>query len=342
MSIVNLSNTGDEFKKSYIRASSEQFLYLTILPTERCNFRCKYCYEDFKIGKMPSSVVNGVTAFLENTLPNISNISVSWFGGEPTLNIPAVSAISNVIKERSDADDSFVYSGHMTTNGYLLDRAMFDELIGLGITRFQITLDGDEQAHDQTRVMASGRGSFERIWNNLLSYTESPDDFEINLRIHISRHNVESVERLSKMLKRHLLIDDRFKVNFEKIKFLGDGVATSNPKDHIPENGDERVDALLEEFNGMLSNTILDVRNGNPYICYASMPRQLLIRADGRIGKCTVMLNDARNDLGRIHEDGSLEIAGEKIDLWTRGFDSLDMDELRCPAIRIPALSPAN
>lgn len=27
-------------------------LHLIILPTEQCNFRCKYCYESFKKGKM--------------------------------------------------------------------------------------------------------------------------------------------------------------------------------------------------------------------------------------------------------------------------------------------------
>jgi uncharacterized protein len=33
---------------------------LTLFPTEKCNFRCTYCYEDFLIGKMPKKVIEGV------------------------------------------------------------------------------------------------------------------------------------------------------------------------------------------------------------------------------------------------------------------------------------------
>jgi uncharacterized protein len=32
-------------------ALSPRFQQLTILPTEKCNFRCTYCYEDFELGK---------------------------------------------------------------------------------------------------------------------------------------------------------------------------------------------------------------------------------------------------------------------------------------------------
>ena len=32
---------------------SNEYLHLIVLPTEKCNFRCTYCYEDFLNGKMP-------------------------------------------------------------------------------------------------------------------------------------------------------------------------------------------------------------------------------------------------------------------------------------------------
>jgi len=35
-------------------------LQLILLPTEQCNFRCTYCYEDFAIGRMSDAVVAGV------------------------------------------------------------------------------------------------------------------------------------------------------------------------------------------------------------------------------------------------------------------------------------------
>lgn len=312
-------------------------MYLTILPTEKCNFRCKYCYEDFKIGKMKRPVIDGVKNLLSREFTNIDNLSISWFGGEPTTNLDAVLEISNHITDHANQREGFVYSGHMTTNGFLLDLSTFKKLMEVGVNKYQITLDGDPEAHDYTRVQANGKGSFAEIWSNLMSFKTLSEYFEVDLRIHITSQNKKSVARLGEMLRDEFFEDDRYRVNFETIKDLGQGVETSNPHQHIPkDDGNDRVEQLIADFSGKLSNTLQDVKNGNPYICYASMPRQLLIRADGRIGKCTVMLNDERNNVGRINEDGSLDIHDKKFDTWTRGFNSLDSDELRCPAMKLP------
>ncbi|HEY0068405.1 MAG TPA: hypothetical protein VGE04_00395, partial [Chloroflexia bacterium] len=67
------------------------------------------------------------------------------------------------------------------------------------------------------------------------------------------------------------------------------------------------------------------------YVCYASKPNSLMIRADGSIGKCTVALYDTRNALGRILPNGTLDIDSSKLRLWANGFATLDPDELACP-----------
>ncbi|MCA1709363.1 MAG: hypothetical protein LC808_41230, partial [Actinobacteria bacterium] len=83
------------------------------------------------------------------------------------------------------------------------------------------------------------------------------------------------------------------------------------------------------------------------YICYASKPNSLMIRPDGAVGKCTVALKDARNNLGRINPDGTLEIDQAKVKPWIRGFVSLNEVELACPYVglvpgRLPIIeSPA-
>ncbi|PPU93786.1 hypothetical protein XalbCFBP2523_04890 [Xanthomonas albilineans] len=67
------------------------------------------------------------------------------------------------------------------------------------------------------------------------------------------------------------------------------------------------------------------------YICYAAKPNSLMIRANGRIGKCTVALNDDRNDLGKLHADGTIEVANDKLRLWMNGFSDLSEQSLGCP-----------
>ena len=80
------------------KALSPHRLHLIILPTEQCNFRCKYCYEDFKVGKMAKFCVEGINKLISQRLPNTSNLTISWFGGEPLLALDIISNISHHIK----------------------------------------------------------------------------------------------------------------------------------------------------------------------------------------------------------------------------------------------------
>jgi len=327
---------GDEFKKGYIRATSDKFLFLTLLPTEKCNFRCKYCYEDFKLGRMPAEVITGIENLISAEVERgLSNLVISWFGGEPTLNSSAVFQISEHVCKLQDTHD-FVYSSHMTTNGYLLDIEMLERFVSLGLDSFQITLDGEQSGHDKTRVRADGAGTFDRIWANLLSFKDSGSDFEIDLRLHVSKGNEMSMESLSDDIAREFSSDSRYKVNFEKIKDLGTGVSGLSPNEFIDELADERIDKAVERFRGKLANVVADIEAGNSYICYAAMPRQLMIRANGAIGKCTVLLDDERNNLGQINQDGTFSMHDGKRTLWTRGFESLDHHEIGCPAKNLP------
>jgi uncharacterized protein len=66
-------------------------------------------------------------------------------------------------------------------------------------------------------------------------------------------------------------------------------------------------------------------------VCYAARGNSFLVRADGRLGKCTVALAHPRNDIGRIHEDGTLEIDSARAWPWMRGLASGDARELFCP-----------
>jgi uncharacterized protein len=79
-----------------------------------------------------------------------------------------------------------------------------------------------------------------------------------------------------------------------------------------------------------------DERNaGEPYICYAGRANSLLIRANGRIGKCTVAFHDERNDLGYLAEDGTIRIDNEKLSPWIRGLGTLDPEDTGCPIQRM-------
>jgi uncharacterized protein len=71
------------------------------------------------------------------------------------------------------------------------------------------------------------------------------------------------------------------------------------------------------------------------------MPNSLMIRANGRVGKCTVALNDERNDIGYLTKDGKLKI-NENFQLWIKGLETQDKKMLACPLGMLNPLLTAN
>ena len=71
--------------KVLLSCLSNESLHLVLFPTEACNFRCVYCYEDFRLGRMEPWVVSGVKGLVARRAPGLRNLFLSWFGGEPLL-----------------------------------------------------------------------------------------------------------------------------------------------------------------------------------------------------------------------------------------------------------------
>ena len=331
---------GVNFKKNYIRSSSDGYMQLTILPTEKCNFRCVYCYEDFKIGKMNRDTIAGIKALLSKSAPELKKLQIQWFGGEPTLNKAGVIEISEHIVSLQKRY-GFQYGAHMTTNAYLLDQQTLKTFVALGIDDYQISLDGMPEQHNTTRKQINGKGTFDTIWQNLCSFQETDEEFKIVFRLHVMEKNAESMLALSKMIKAQFGHDNRYMSFIRNIANLG-GANESRVDQYVPEK--EKLAQLIDEMKSIMASdthVACTKPTKDPYICYAAKPRHLTIRADGSLAKCTVMFDDDRNSLGKINPDGSLDIDGEKFDVWTRGFSSLNLSELACPKTNIPAMKQA-
>jgi uncharacterized protein len=182
------------------RALSPDFLELILLPTEKCNFRCTYCYEDYALGRMPPSIIAGIKRLISNRSKKLKVLSISWFGGEPLLAKNIVLDIGTHAYNECKKNNTQFIAG-ITTNGYMLEPALLHQLISINHLNFQITLDGDEEWHNKTRIQANSKPTFDRIWNNLLLFKDIEQPFEVNLRLHVHKHNIESSKRLYKKNK---------------------------------------------------------------------------------------------------------------------------------------------
>lgn len=305
---------------------SDKYQELIILPTEKCNFRCTYCYEDFLIGRMKKETKEAIKKLIDKRVPDLEYLYISWFGGEPLLAKDIVLDISRYANSYSQIHSSYRFDSGITTNGYLLDDKTLNELLSVNVRNFQITLDGPAEIHDKSRVKASGGKTFDKIWENLLNMKNSDLNFTVLLRIHYDTKTIYSMETLLLDLKREFISDKRFKIHPHEIERLG------GPNDHLIQilTDDENKKAT-EFINFTLYENNYVEPYEEPYICYASKPNSLLIRADGKIGKCTVALNDDRNNIGNINEDGTLTLNQNKIKPWIRGIYEMDHEILKCP-----------
>ena len=57
--------------------SNDKVLSIIIMPTEECNFRCKYCYETFKKGKMSNKIQEAILKYVQKNIKNYIKIKKS-------------------------------------------------------------------------------------------------------------------------------------------------------------------------------------------------------------------------------------------------------------------------
>lgn len=298
---------------------------------------------------MPDRVCRGIKNLLSIRAPTIDVLRLSWFGGEPLLAKDIVLELSRHAFSLS-RKYGFRLTGGVTTNGYFLTRDLAVKLIALKQDRFQISLDGWEDGHNQTRRMADGRPTFSTIWSNLLALTHLPGRFQVLLRLHLSRANAPSMEQLCAQIAKKFGDDVRFSVNFQDVRDLG-GPGRETVVAQSERELAERVDHLTRVLTsrgpwvaGRVTNNLAsaaasagshatdEVLRDGAYICYASKPNSVLIRSNGRLGKCTVVLDSPANNIGKILEDGTLVISNPKLRRWFHGLESMDPTALACPA----------
>jgi len=216
----------------------------------------------------------------------------------------------------------------MTTNGYLLDCNTAAGLVSLGVNSYQISLDGYDDVHDETRRRADCAGTFDRIWANLLSLRDSQLGLRVTLRVHFTPDSFLRLDPLINAINDEFASDKRFCVYFKDIGRLG-----GSSDDSIRLFPNPSIAQVRTFLNTKLTNPAqaASLDADESYICYASKPNSLLIRANGQLGKCTVALYDDRNNLGRLNPDGTLQIDQNTLRGWMRGFVALSESELSCP-----------
>lgn len=179
--------------------------------TDICNLRCKYCgYADFYQGydertgkvlsfKKAKLIIDYLhSLWKQNYVKGTSfPITISFYGGEPLLNVPLIKQIISYLESLEFVGKRFFYN--MTTNAMLLDKYM-DYCVAKEI-RLLISLDGDEKGQSY-RVDTLGRNSFSQVnFNVKLLQERYPKYFDKLVQFNSVLHNRNGVEDTYRFIK---------------------------------------------------------------------------------------------------------------------------------------------
>jgi len=159
----------------------------------------------------------------------------------------------------------------------------------------------------------------------LLDIKKSDIQAYIMIRLNVSDENYDSVLNFISEYGVLFAFDKRFVMHFHPI-FGMDNLKLSNLTEKVSNLKD-----VAAEY-GLVSDNAYEEG-----VCYASKANNYVIRANGKLQKCTVALNDEINNIGRITPEGEMIIDEAKLNKWIHAEDkgcplqSLKMEKLAVP-----------
>jgi len=300
-------------------------LDLILLASEDCNFRCRYCYEEFKRGTMLPSVREGIKKLIEKRAPNLRHLTIGWFGGEPLYGFKAIEDLGPFFAEITNRY-SIQFVSHMTTNAYLLTPDVAEKLLAWKVFFYQVTLDGMRAQHDKKRPARDGSGTFDTIISNLRALKQREEKFRVRLRVNYDYENYPHLEELLSLLEDTFEHDPRFIVAFHAVGKWGganDENLTVCPLDEGKAMR-ERLRHLAISKGLGTPGTLRDMNGAGKNVCYAARPYNFTIAADGKVMKCTVALDKHDyNIVGQVTPDGEFNLNVENLARWVEpSFES--------------------
>jgi uncharacterized protein len=179
-------------------------LGLTIAPTMLCNLACLYCFEETDVNKgnnrMDEKVMAGLIKFVKTKIESgITNLTINWYGGEPTLCMDIIERLSNEFMTLCQ-EKQITYGASMITNGTLLNTETIEKLKTWHVNSIQVTIDGQKEIHDKRRPFKSrsGESSYERIMANLKEIAGLiPISLRINLDVANKNEALDFIKKLN-------------------------------------------------------------------------------------------------------------------------------------------------
>ncbi len=303
--------------------------HVTFVVTQQCNLACTYCFATggsygLPIGRMSRQTAVMALRVFEQQGPIKS---ITFFGGEPTLNLDAIEAVCADLKSCHEQGDISTLPHYMiVTNGTNLTKRALHVINAYSINPI-VSIDGPESVCSVTRTNQGGRSAFPQIVNGirtLQSDTALPVMYEATYTsVHEDQHvTLADVVRYMK---------DTLGLDTGTLAFYA-----GDQGDPMSPNRTDRslayrqvTDAILESLttgaSPILNDTVLSLlrsivsRESYQHVCTLGK-HQWAVMPNGDVYPCHLFIN-ASNDfrMGNVHDENF----GPQSSLWQGVMDRL-------------------
>lgn len=261
----------------YNKAFSAKSLGLVLVPTLSCNFKCPYCYEGGVKGKsMDTNVIEHIIEFVKRKDPEYINLC--WHGGEPLVAFDKIICILYRLKNEVNKQ---IKTHSMVTNGYLLDKDKCKKLNEYNINHIQVTLDGNREFHNKSRLHKQGLPTFDKIIENIDNVFTYMSSCHVTIRINLRQENKYLFPDLYADLKKRWK-NQNYTIN---IAFVND-ISNSCNVACLPEKG--KISFLKEMYEKYGIDDIKADITSKVGGCTATSVNSIIIGPEGEIYKCWV------------------------------------------------------
>ena len=190
--------------ESMVKNSIIQTKQISFEVTDSCNLNCTYCnfgglYEGFDARNHRNINTNNAIILLKYIFDHKFNsknnkLFISFYGGEPLLNINFIKQIVKVVKQlNSEKELDIEYS--MTTNATLIYK--YIDFLVANKFKLLISLDGNKENHSYRIYSKNKQNSFQKVIENLDRIQRDYSEYFIhNIRFNAVLHNRNSVKEI--------------------------------------------------------------------------------------------------------------------------------------------------
>ena len=280
-----------------------KILSITLLTTYDCNMKCTYCFEEGVIKKQTMSeetsrlVIQWLLRKIKSVRPAV--LRVLFYGGEPMVSKKSRETMLFIAKNLHEITSrkDMELDLRMITNGAVLPVDHIKKMVRYGLKGIKVTLDGDETAHNRTRIFKNGKGTFSAIIKNL---TKIKGLVPISIGCNYDEVNKKSVPALLDRLKaagfEEAVESVNFKPIFQNLENAGKAqfdVCTFSDMDVTD------IVQFKRETKGKGFMTPEGISLGP---CEAARENSYTIDPQGKIYKCGGFVGREKFKIGDLHE----------------------------------------